>query len=103
MFTAPDPKSPLFDMVAGIVNAQAALVRGAAGGTSNLNPRLTRRIVTQHVHPPIPVRHMDWQATFEGYEPGDSVGTGATEREAIDWLIAEEAWAIAHEHKKEPA
>ena len=28
MFQAPDPKSPLFDMVRGIVNAQAALVRG---------------------------------------------------------------------------
>jgi hypothetical protein len=27
MFQAPDPKSPLFDMVAGIVNAHAALVR----------------------------------------------------------------------------
>jgi hypothetical protein len=27
MFNAPDPKSPLFDMVAGIVNAHAALVR----------------------------------------------------------------------------
>lgn len=28
MFTPPDPKSPLFDLVRGIVNAQAALVRG---------------------------------------------------------------------------
>lgn len=27
MFTSPDPKSPLFDMVRGIVNAQAELVR----------------------------------------------------------------------------
>lgn len=27
MFQAPDPKSPLFNMVAGIVNAHAALVR----------------------------------------------------------------------------
>jgi hypothetical protein len=34
MFTAPDPKSPLFEMVAGIVNAHAALVRA--------EPRITR-------------------------------------------------------------
>jgi len=37
MFTSPDPKSPLFDMVAGIVNAHAALVRAQP-----TEPRITR-------------------------------------------------------------
>jgi hypothetical protein len=37
MFTPPDPKSPLFDMVRGIVNAQAALVRWLPA-----EPRVTR-------------------------------------------------------------
>lgn len=66
-----------------------------------LNARLARRIVTEHVNPPIPVRGFDWRATFEDYEPGDSIGTGGTEQEAIDWLIAEEAHLIASEHVKE--
>lgn len=67
---------------------------------STLNPRLLRKINTRFVNPPITSRVMDWEATFEGYEPGDSVGTGATEQEAINWLIAEEAWDIAHTQEK---
>lgn len=67
----------------------------------SLNPRLLRKIHTSHVYPPIPVRSFDWQAIFDGYEPGDSIGTGKTEQEAIDWLIAEEAHLIASEHSKE--
>jgi hypothetical protein len=63
-----------------------------------MNPRLSRKIHTHYVCPPIPVRDCDWQATFDGYEPGDSIGTGRTEQEAIDWLIAEEAHLIASEH-----
>jgi hypothetical protein len=63
-----------------------------------MNPRLLRKINTTHVRPPIPDRSFDWQATFDGYEPGESIGTGATEQEAIDWLIAEEALAICYEH-----
>lgn len=53
-----------------------------------MNARLLRSIVTEHRNPPVQVRG-------EGYEPGDSVGYGATEQEAIDWLIAEEAHLIA--------
>lgn len=68
-----------------------------------MNPRLLRKIHTTHVRPPVPSRQYNWQAIFDGYEPGDSIGTGATEQEAIDWLIAEEAHLIASEHSKEPA
>lgn len=49
-----------------------------------MNPRLLRKIHTSHVFPPIPSRQYDWCATFDGYEPGDSIGTGSTEQEAID-------------------
>ena len=65
-----------------------------------MNPRLLRKINTEHIYPPIPTRQFDWQATFDGYEPGDSIGTGYTEQEAIDWLIAEESYLIAMEHDK---
>lgn len=65
-----------------------------------VNPRLMRKIITDHVYPSIPVRTFDWTAVFDGYEPGDSLGTGRTEQEAIDWLIAEEAHLIASEHER---
>jgi hypothetical protein len=44
------------------------------------------KIITSYVCPPIPVRCMDWQATYEGYDEGDPIGNGATEQEAIDDL-----------------
>lgn len=68
-----------------------------------MNARLTRPVVTSNPRPPVPSRAFDWSAVFEGYEPGDSIGHGETEQEAIDWLIAEEAHLIATEHSKEPA
>jgi hypothetical protein len=40
-------------------------------------------VVTSHVYPPIPIRYMDWQATLDGYEPGDLIGNGSTEAEAV--------------------
>lgn len=40
-------------------------------------------IVTHHVYPPIPMREFDWSATRDGYEPGDAIGWGKTEAEAI--------------------
>ena len=43
-------------------------------------------IHTEFVNPPIPVRSMDWNATLDDYEPGDAIGHGATEQEAIDDL-----------------
>jgi len=68
-----------------------------------MNPRLLRKIHTSHDYPPIPVRDFDWSAIFDGYEPGESIGHGRTEQEAIDWLVAEESHLIACEHNKEAA
>ncbi len=51
---------------------------------------MSRKIITEFVNPPIPVRCMDWQATFDGYEPGDNIGTGSTEAEAIQDLKDQE-------------
>lgn len=48
-----------------------------------------RKIITDHVYPPIPVRQFDWSATFDGYEPGEPHGHGATERDAINDLLDE--------------
>jgi len=44
-------------------------------------------IQTSFVYPPIPMRHFDWSAVHESYEPGDPVGRGVTEQEAIDDLL----------------
>lgn len=43
-----------------------------------------------HVYPPIPIRSMDWRATRKGYEPGDPMGYGRTEQEAITDLLENE-------------
>lgn len=55
------------------------------------------KIKTEFINPPIPIRNMDWSAvdddTYSG-DPGEPVGYGKTEQEAIDDLlqmIAEEA------------
>jgi hypothetical protein len=46
-------------------------------------------IRTSHIYPPIPLRSFDWQACLDGYEPGDPLGHGATEKEAIKDLQAQ--------------
>ena len=79
--------------------AQAAMKSGQV----RMNPRLLRKVNTEHRNPSVAYRNFDWSATFEGYEPGESVGNGKTEQEAVDWLYAEEAHLIAHEHNKEAA
>lgn len=43
-------------------------------------------ILTHHINPPIPRRDFDWSAITDNYEPGDPVGYGATEQEAINDL-----------------
>lgn len=48
-----------------------------------------RLIKVGHAHPPIPIREMDYSATFEGYEPGEPIGRGATEAAAIADLLLE--------------
>jgi len=44
-------------------------------------------IKTEYVFPPIPARTFDWSAALDGYEPGDPLGYGATEIEAITDLL----------------
>ena len=49
------------------------------------------KIETEYVCPPIPVRGMDWQATRKGYDEGDLIGRGASEQDAINDLLEQEA------------
>lgn len=48
-----------------------------------------KNIVTEYVHPPIPIRAYDWSATYDDYQPGDIIGWGFTKAEAIQNLIEE--------------
>ena len=41
------------------------------------------KIHTHFVYPPIPIRNYDWMAHVGDYEPGCTVGYGATEEAAI--------------------
>lgn len=45
------------------------------------------RIVISFEYPPIHIRSVDWSATLDGYEPGDPIGHGATEADAISDLL----------------
>ncbi len=47
------------------------------------------KIQTSYIYPPIPIRNFDWSATFDNYEPGQPIGHGATEQEAIEDLKAQ--------------
>ena len=49
----------------------------------------TLHIITEFTYPPIPKRDWDWAAYLDGYEPGDPVGHGASEAEAIADLKAQ--------------
>lgn len=55
-----------------------------------MSPHHDDRIVTEFVHPPIPIRRFDWRATRESYEPGDPMGEGPTEDAAIADLLMQE-------------
>lgn len=44
------------------------------------------KIKTQHWAPPIPHRQYDWTAVLDDYDYGDPIGTGKTEKEAIQDL-----------------
>jgi len=48
------------------------------------------KIITSYDYPPIPIRDYDWSAIREDYEPGDLIGTGRTEQDAIDDLVRQE-------------
>lgn len=45
------------------------------------------KIITEFVHPPIPIRSHDWAARRENSDEGDPIGWGATEQDAIDDLM----------------
>lgn len=49
---------------------------------------MMKKIVTNHVYPPIPVRTSDWCAHFDGEEEAGGYGWGRTEQEAIDDFVA---------------
>jgi hypothetical protein len=51
--------------------------------TANSGPNIR----TRFVYPPIPIRNCDWSAVTDDYEPGDAIGHGATEAEAIADLL----------------
>jgi hypothetical protein len=40
-------------------------------------------IVTNYDYPPIPIRNMDWSAVTDNYEPGEPIGHGPTEADAV--------------------
>lgn len=50
-------------------------------------PLLPRIVRTCMWPKPIPLRQFDWSATAEDYEPGDPVGYGKTEAEAVNDLF----------------
>lgn len=47
-------------------------------------------ITTSNTYPPIPDRRYDWEAVHYDYEPGDPIGHGATEAEAVRDLLRRE-------------
>lgn len=49
---------------------------------------MDNQIITDYRPAPIPIRSFDWTATFDGYEPGDPIGYGTTEAQAIKSLKA---------------
>jgi len=46
---------------------------------------MSRRVmvVTSHIKPPIPIKNHDWQAVLDNYEPGEPIGYGPTEADAV--------------------
>lgn len=44
-------------------------------------------ITTHYWMKPIPMRQFDWEAISSNYDPGDPIGYGATEQEAIADLL----------------
>jgi hypothetical protein len=59
-------------------------------------------IITNYVHPPIPVRCFDWEAYRKGYDAGDPVGRGETRLDAIADLIRQEV-ELGYEPREHPA
>tara|TARA_S200002703_G_scaffold16790_1_gene13969 strand:- start:1274 stop:1480 length:207 start_codon:yes stop_codon:yes gene_type:complete len=51
---------------------------------------MNNKIITRHEYPPIPIRDYDWSAVRQDYEPGDPIGHGKTEQDAIEDLLEAE-------------
>jgi len=51
---------------------------------------MDNKIITKHEYPPIPIRDYDWSAVRQDYEPGDPIGHGKTEQDAIEDLLEAE-------------
>ena len=51
---------------------------------------MDNKIITRHEYPPIPIRDYDWSAVRQDYEPGDPIGHGKTEQDAIEDLLETE-------------
>ncbi len=51
---------------------------------------LVSDIQISFIHPPIPDRNMDWQATRSGYDEGDPIGRGRTPVVALADLLEKE-------------
>jgi hypothetical protein len=47
------------------------------------------KIVTRYDQLPIETRSFDWTATMDNYQPGDPVGKGQTEKDAIGDLLTQ--------------
>jgi hypothetical protein len=61
-----------------------------------------RRVLvhTQEIRPPIPTRNCDWLATLDNYEPGQPIGHGPTEADAVCDLYVQIAEREADEDDK---
>jgi hypothetical protein len=46
-----------------------------------------RRICTEYVNPPAPLRSFDWAAWVDGREESGPIGWGATEQRAVEDLM----------------
>ena len=66
------------------------LFAGVSRAMSACPPKRQPKIVTKYDPPPIPWRGADWSATYDEYDLGDPIGTGATEAEAIADLEMEQ-------------
>lgn len=51
-----------------------------------------RKIVTKYDSAMPVFSDAQWEATFDDYSPGDCIGFGATEQDAIDDLKLEAGW-----------
>jgi len=59
-----------------------------------------RKIVSSPTHSPLPTRHHDWCAHYDGEEEAGNYGYGATEAEAIRDFV--ENCQIYHDERLSP-